>query len=86
MEKKGQRPGFEKIHTARVQILGLQILSRVALGTVFHLSEPQFAGQSNGLIIPTLLGCERCFICKVPGPINNKILDLWPTQPPKTDL
>ena len=75
--------GFERIHTTLVQILGLQILSCVALGTVVQLSEPQFAHQPNGLIIPALLGYERWLICKVSGLINNEILDFSQLSPLK---
>lgn len=65
-----------------VQILGLQILNCVALGTVFQLSEPQFARQRNGLIIPALLVYERWFICNVSGLINV-ILDFGQFSPLK---
>ena len=75
--------GFERIHTTLVQILGLQILNCVTLGTVAQLSEPQFARQCNGLIIPALLVCERWFICKVSGLINNEILDFGQFSPLK---
>lgn len=75
--------GFERIHTTLVQILGLQILNCVTLGTVAQLSEPQFARQHNGLIIPTLLVYERWFIGKVSGLINNEILDFSEFSPLK---
>ena len=66
-----------------VQILGLQMLSCMALGTVVQLSEPQFTRQPNGLIIPALLGYERWLICKVSGLINNEILDFGQLSPLK---
>lgn len=80
-----RRRGFERTHTARVQILDLPFLSCMAFGTVFYPLSLSLPVCPMGPVIPTLPGGVKSFICSMPVPLRGKAPDLWPTQPLKAD-
>lgn len=77
------RRGFERTHTARVQILDLPFLSCMAFGTVFYPLSLSLPVCPMGPVIPTLPGGVKSFICSMPVPLRGKPLTFGQPSPPK---